>query len=313
MKSSVDWEESVTVVIRNYNRRQVLRRALGSVRAESGRCSILIVDDGSTFERDFYSDLDAEFSIEVMFHERNRGPAAAYNSAIKRVTTEYIVFLDSDDELLPGYFTHLVGRLSSLPYLAMVYCPVFGQEPVGISGCNAYTDVLLAGRLTGLGGMCARTKVLKSVGPLPERNSNSRFLDVCEDDELCFRIARNYCVQEVPIALYRVGPVRDNVTLDKDLVAQAWVEFYLRMAPDFIANVGTIVLATHLARACFEGPIESLRARFGQIGRTMMTRFGLITASLTVALVVIGTLELLIAKLGRRIVGRLNGFKLRNS
>jgi len=98
----------VSVIIPTYNRKDLLPRALRSVLqqvtdTQKGVChptEVIVADDGSTdgtremIERDFPS---AQY-----FHQPNQGPAAARNRGIERARGQWIAFLDSDDEWLPG-------------------------------------------------------------------------------------------------------------------------------------------------------------------------------------------------------------------
>src|SRR5215469_12096747 len=90
----------VTAVIPTYNRSGFLPRAIDSVLSQTAAVDeIIVVDDGST---------DATRSVVQSYGDRikyiyqtNRGVSAARNRAVAEAKTEWIAFLDSDDEWLP--------------------------------------------------------------------------------------------------------------------------------------------------------------------------------------------------------------------
>src|SRR5688572_29003777 len=103
--------EKVSVVIPTKNRLDVLLRAINSVLNQEGvETEIIIVDDGSTdgtsigLEK-FYS------QIKLIRNKISRGGAVARNQGALSATSEYVAFLDSDDEWLPN---HLVRKVSIL-------------------------------------------------------------------------------------------------------------------------------------------------------------------------------------------------------
>ncbi len=92
----------VSVIIPTYNRAHVLGRAIRSVLDQTYQdFELIVVDDGSS---DHTGEVVATFAdprIHYLRHEKNRGAAAARNTAIKTAQGEYIASLDSHDEWLP--------------------------------------------------------------------------------------------------------------------------------------------------------------------------------------------------------------------
>lgn len=67
--------------------------------------------------------------VKVILNEKNLGFAEGYNRAIGRVTTEYIVLLNTDTEVLsPNWIKHLVDVASSDPRIAAVACKMVSME-----------------------------------------------------------------------------------------------------------------------------------------------------------------------------------------
>ena len=95
----------VSVVIPVLNRERELARALRSVaRQRRPAAEVIVVDDAST---DASADVARRLGARVIVHKRNRGQAAARNSAVAAARQPWIAFLDSDDEWLPDHLRQL--------------------------------------------------------------------------------------------------------------------------------------------------------------------------------------------------------------
>jgi glycosyltransferase involved in cell wall biosynthesis len=91
----------VSVIIPTFNRKERLRKALESVlQQEDTAFEVIVIDDGST---DGTGEMvTKEFPSVAYSYQSNRGQAAARNAGIEKARGEWIAFLDSDDEWLPG-------------------------------------------------------------------------------------------------------------------------------------------------------------------------------------------------------------------
>ena len=92
----------VTVIIPVYNAEEYLASCLESVRNQSFKAfEVILVDDGSidTSGRicDAYVAKDSRFTV---IHKQNEGVSASRNIGIKNSKTEWLLFIDADDELL---------------------------------------------------------------------------------------------------------------------------------------------------------------------------------------------------------------------
>lgn len=92
----------VAVVIPAFNRSELLEGALRSVLRQTRRPDeIIVVDDGSTCSLSEASPVGQGDGIRWVRLSENRGPAAARNAGVEASSSEWIMFLDSDDEWLP--------------------------------------------------------------------------------------------------------------------------------------------------------------------------------------------------------------------
>jgi glycosyltransferase involved in cell wall biosynthesis len=109
----------ISVVTPVHNRPRHIARAVQSCLNQEGittlrRFEVIVVDDGST--DDTPASL-ASFgtSIAVVRHKTNRGVCPARNSGVTAARGDWILFLDSDDELLAGSMTKLLDYAASAP------------------------------------------------------------------------------------------------------------------------------------------------------------------------------------------------------
>ena len=117
----------ISVLVPVYNTEKYLRRCLDSVLAQTFQdFELILVDDGSTDASgricDEYAAKDERI---VVFHQKNKGQAAARNVALDYVLasnySEWITFIDSDDVVHPQI-------------LEMLYLGIIGTSEKLIAG-----------------------------------------------------------------------------------------------------------------------------------------------------------------------------------
>lgn len=92
--------DDVTVVIPTHNRIDYLHRALASV---SGRFrQIIVIDDGSVMPVEDVFQRAGSADLLMLRNECAKGAAAARNIGCEKVQSQWILFLDDDDHLIPG-------------------------------------------------------------------------------------------------------------------------------------------------------------------------------------------------------------------
>lgn len=113
----------ISVIIPTYNRCALLFRAIESVLNQTYKdWELVIVDDGSTDNTSLEVThlLKEEKKIRYI-KTPNRGVSAARNLGIKLSAGEYLAFLDSDDEWLPGKLELQVRFLKENPKFKLVH------------------------------------------------------------------------------------------------------------------------------------------------------------------------------------------------
>lgn len=135
----------ISVIIPTYNRKELLPRAVNSILAQTMQdFEIIIADDGSTdgteaMVRERYH--DARIRYERL--EKNSGVHAARNRGLDLVKGEYVVLLDSDDELLPDAFAKAMNACEKDPEIDLVSAAFKTQDGI-LSGWDRPDDCYIA-------------------------------------------------------------------------------------------------------------------------------------------------------------------------
>ena len=220
----------VAIIILNWNGEKLLREFLPSVvkntNADLGR--VVVVDNHSTDGS--WRCLEQEFpDVERVLFEDNFGFAGGYNRAIEMIEAEYVVLLNSDVEVAPGWLEPLVAVLDRDERVAAVQPKILAYrdknkfEYAGAAG--GYIDYLgfpfCRGRVmdtteqdygqyddevdvfwaTGA-SLCIRRDVYRAAGGLDEA-----FFAHMEEIDLCWRIhLAGYRIAVVPQStVYHLG------------------------------------------------------------------------------------------------------------
>ncbi len=118
----------VSILINNYNYAQFVGEALESALAQTHPdCEVIVVDDGSS---DGSQEVISKFGNRVTaIFQRNQGQVAAFNRAFEVCTGDLILFLDSDDALLPDAASAAVAAWQ--PGVAKLQFPLEVVDPQG--------------------------------------------------------------------------------------------------------------------------------------------------------------------------------------
>ena len=111
MCGSVTPGAAVSVVVPAYNIENYVEQCVLSVLNQTYPCcELILVDDGSTDDTPEILDALAEKNkIIRVIHKENAGVSVARNAGIDAATGDYIVFVDGDDYLAPGFLEYMVS------------------------------------------------------------------------------------------------------------------------------------------------------------------------------------------------------------
>lgn len=144
---------SVSVIVVNWNRRDLLRACLESLQAQTFRdFELIVVDNGST---DGSLDLLRQAPVETVRtieNAENRGFCAANNQGIEAARGRFIGLLNNDAEAEPGWLEQLLSAVESAPDVGMAASKILTWEDRGVidkAGHLIYPDGQNRGRGTG--------------------------------------------------------------------------------------------------------------------------------------------------------------------
>ena len=102
--------DMVTIVIPNYNGYTFLEDCLNALKPElNDQVKVLVVDNGSTDESVAF--LKQRDDVETIYLTENTGFCGAVNVGIKASDTKYVILLNNDTKVLPGYVQALIDAM----------------------------------------------------------------------------------------------------------------------------------------------------------------------------------------------------------
>jgi glycosyltransferase involved in cell wall biosynthesis len=186
-------ETLISVVIPVYNYARTLPRAVESVLAQldEATADLLVIDDGST------DDTPEVVEKLLLKHGRrfralrksNGGLSTVRNRGLEETTGQYLIFLDSDDEMAPGALAALARHIASNPQSRMVigaHWSVFADgkrslqsvKPLPLTARHRLQGYLLDKTVSISNGACAMHREAFVPGAYPEQLRNVEDLPV---------------------------------------------------------------------------------------------------------------------------------------
>lgn len=139
----------LSIITPFFNEAATLGRCVRSIVSDGlSDMELLLVDDGSTDGSGELADaLAAEHPSVRVMHRENGGLSAARNTALNVATGQYIMFVDSDDELQAGTVSHLMTYMQAHPECDILEFPVVERpgmksEHIFNPGERAYDNAL---------------------------------------------------------------------------------------------------------------------------------------------------------------------------
>jgi glycosyltransferase involved in cell wall biosynthesis len=159
-----------SIVMPTWNRVAWLGRALASVLAQrESSWELLIADDGSS-DGTWASlcDWKRRDSRLRCWRHSNRGPAASRNALLKHARGNWIVFLDSDDELLPDHLALRRDAIAAQPATELWLSPMRIVGNPFVPNCLRPGEMIHVDRCIGVGMLTVRREAILRVGGFPD-------------------------------------------------------------------------------------------------------------------------------------------------
>ena len=202
---------AVSVIVPTHERREAVRRAVGSVLAQTfGDLELIVVDDGST---DGTGEMleGVDDRLRYVWQE-NAGVAAARNRALDLARAPIVAFLDSDNRWLGDHLATVTALLDRHPDAVVAStCPHFrigGDDTLGDARLVDLRDDLSTGvRQAGyISCVAARTATVAAVGGFDPD------VPAGEDSDLLVRLGTQGPFATVRRATVVRGPVRGTLS-----------------------------------------------------------------------------------------------------
>ncbi len=180
MTSFSSQECQLSIVIPAYNYAAVVGRAIDSVMTQMNEATeLIVVDDGSSDETPVVLAALAPKPTFRVVRQGNAGPAAARNHGLRLATGKYILFLDADDELLPGAVDAILSTVKKHPYAGLLLGAHINRfpddseklakpTPVQGNALERINDYLLRRRIAVQHGACVFRRDIVAARPYPE-------------------------------------------------------------------------------------------------------------------------------------------------
>jgi glycosyltransferase involved in cell wall biosynthesis len=154
--------DDITVVIPTQNRVDYLMRALKSASANSWQ--IIVVDDGSIMPTAEVLQHANRADFTILRNKYEKGAAAARNFGCESVQTEWILYLDDDDRLMPGAEQLYIDAVQSNPAVDVWFGGTHHLKTGHQVGLVARSQLGRRNILGGCSGVLIRKSVLDQAG-----------------------------------------------------------------------------------------------------------------------------------------------------
>ena len=213
----------ISVVIPTHNRPNELRRAVKSIYLQTVLPEeLIIVDDGSTLAvcEDIFVGSPMEINCVLLRNETPQGGNHARNLGIKHAASEWIMFLDDDDqfttnkvELVSAEIKAAGEKIDVISHSATIDMPELGLSYMANTGYNEKTDLrreLLLRNIVGSTSFVTVKKIsIVSAGLFWEK------LQALQDNELWLRLALSgarFSYIDKPLTIYEQSINSKSIT-----------------------------------------------------------------------------------------------------
>jgi glycosyltransferase involved in cell wall biosynthesis len=186
----------VSIILPTFNRLEYLGPTIESVLAQT-----------FTDTRAYLRGLEGRSRMQVLYLSHTGNPGAVRNVALSKAQGEYVAFLDSDDIWSPMKLEVQISSLRRQPHRKCSYTRFGLLDAAGNSTGSSHPsgraapagwilkELLRGEAVIALSSLVVERQMLQKLGAFEEQ------LLMCEDDELCFRLAAESEIDAIDAAL----------------------------------------------------------------------------------------------------------------
>ena len=232
----------ITTIIPTYRRPDHLRRAIGSVLAQTyPHIRVCVYDNASG---DATAEVVADFSrrdprVSYFCHAENIGAFANFSHGLDAVATPFFSFLSDDDVLLPEFYQTAIGQLEKFPDAAFWGgTTIVMSEDGGIRDATAWPEAyytppdglleMIANNYLIWTSVLFRTDVVASIGGLdPDVGAPI-------DTDFLLRVAARFpfMTSPKPAAIWSCHPESGSVMADPRFIWPGWLKTMRNLTDD---------------------------------------------------------------------------------
>lgn len=242
-----------SVIIPTFNRAYLIGDAIESVIKQTfSDWELLVVDDGSC---DNTKEVITEFICRdariKYLYKKNGGQNSALNYGLAYAQGIYVAFLDSDDVWLESKLERVFEKFQSDEKIDCVYhwtgrMADHGEIPTFecfLEG-NIYREVLIQGFMSSQISLSCKREQLKKIGNYDEQ------FKCCQDDAMCFELAKNFKIGLIREVLSLVGETPGERVTDNSVAkAENYWKLIVKYGGDIINLCGNIEMFHKYTRA----------------------------------------------------------------
>lgn len=257
----------IDLIIPHKNRLDQLQSAIRSIDSPCLIENIIVVDDfshpGQVPEQKELQPAVSGSAVVVVANEGLPGAQHARIAGIRRSKADWIMFLDSDDEIIPGALSDVLETLSTVSSnTVLVYGDYYAGERLvrtqRLRG-NCYREVLRNLSLAPFSGLCVRNTSI----PIDRLES---MLPSWQDDDFLIEMARSGRIQHVdrPIARLNSGVDRISASAQRQheglrLLLMKWNPELLRLYGRFRSFLWRMRLFRILIKSRYQSSLAEIK------------------------------------------------------
>ena len=130
-----------SIIVPAYNAAESIKRCINSIKKQSFReFEMIVVNDGSSDATEEVLREEESLLFLKVIHTKNNGVSSARNTGLSHAEGDYVIFLDSDDEMTEDSLSVYYNILKERPSLDIVIGDFWKKYPSKEKLCHIYKD-----------------------------------------------------------------------------------------------------------------------------------------------------------------------------